>query len=109
MLDRLGGAPGRVVPVVVQDCEVLPPPVSRIQSADLKAFRITRMNIDGPKYEAFCEAVGKVASDVARAVRAAPAFNPTWTTTCVERFIEVHDAEQRGTTIAPKWFVPPPA
>ena len=109
MLDRLGGAPGRVVAVVVQDCEILPPPVNRIQSADLKAFRITRMNVDGSKYEGFCEAVGRVAPDVARAVRAAPTFDPTWTTTCIDRFMQVHDAEQRGAAIAPTWFVPPPA
>jgi len=111
MLDRTGGVPGLVVPVVVHDCDNLPPPVSRMQCADLKLFRITRMFLEGQTYQDFSAAVGKIAPDLCRAIRAAPAFDATWTKTCVTRFMQVHEAEQRGATIAPTWFTPrlPPA
>lgn len=108
MLDRAGGAAGLVVPVVVHDCDKLPPPVSRIQCADLKQFRITRMFVEGQKYQDFSTAVSKIAPDLCRAVRAAPAFDAAWTNACVTRLTQVHEAGQRGGTIAPTWFEPPP-
>ena len=107
MLDRAGGTPGLIVPVVVHDCENLPSPVSRIQCADLRRFRITRMNTEGQTYEDFSSAIGKIVPDLCRAIRSAPDFDATWSGTCVTRLMQVHDAEQRGSSIAPTWFRPP--
>jgi hypothetical protein len=108
MLDRAGGAPGLVIPVVVHDCDSLPSPVSRIQFADLKRFRVATMNVHGQKYEDFSTAVGTIAPDVCRTVRTAPAFDASWTNACLTRLTKVYEAEQRGGTIPPKWFKPPP-
>ena len=107
MLDRAGGVPGLIVPVVVHDCEDLPLPVSRIQCADLKQFRITKMNMEGQTYEEFSSAIGKIAPDLCRAIRSAPAFDIAWPGTCATRLMQVHDAAQQGGSIAPTWFTPP--
>jgi hypothetical protein len=108
MLERNGGNPGLVIPVVVHDCDVLPDPINRIQRADFKNHRITHMNEKGDKYEQFSLAVRDLAPEIVRAIRTAPPFQPTWPTTCIDRFNQVYDAARQGRRHPPSHFIPPP-
>jgi hypothetical protein len=109
MLDRRGGHPGLVVPVVVHDCDSLPAPIDRIQSADFKDFRVTHLCETGMKYEEFSRAIRAPAPQLAEVIRAAPTFRTAWVSTCVARLNAVHTAVKAGGSVSPSHFVPPPA
>jgi hypothetical protein len=107
MLGRASGQPGLVFAVVAHDCERLPQPINRAQTVDLKVFRIAGMNQHAPKYTEFSEAIGRFTPDLREVIRDAPAYDPQWEQDCVNRLMQVYEAEQRGDTVAPTWYVPP--
>jgi TIR domain len=108
MLDRMGGRPGLIFPVVVHDCEKLPAPINRIKPADLKKFRITHMAETGITYEEFSSAIKALAPGLAQVVRRAPEFKSVWVSTCASRLNEVYSALRAGDSCSPSHFKPPP-
>jgi hypothetical protein len=109
MLDRIGGRPGLIFPVVVHDCESLPTPIDRIKPVDLKKFRITHMAETGMTYEEFSSAIGALAPGLARVIRSAPEFRSAWVSTCASRLNEVYNALTAGESCSlPSHFKPPP-
>jgi TIR domain len=108
MLDRSGGRPRSIFPVVVHDCENLPAPIDRIQSANFKEFRTTHLCETGRMYEGFSSAVGALAPQLAGVIRTAPAFRNAWVSTCITRLNAVYSALKTGSSVSPSHFVPPP-
>lgn len=108
MLDRSGGNPGLIIPVVVHDCEILPTPLDRIQSANFKKFRNTHPCETGAKYEEFSDAIRALAPQLAGVIRDAPAFKNDWISTCLTRLNAVYSATKTGGSVSPSHFAPPP-
>ncbi len=108
MLERSLGAQPLIVPVIVQDCDNLSPPIGRVQSADFKDYRLTHMSRDGLTYEQFSAAIKRLAPTLASTISGAPPFDATWADGCKRRFGEVYMEQQAGRTLAPTQFVTPP-
>jgi len=106
MLDRTGGGVGLFAPIVVEDCDQLPDPVSRAQKKDFKDYRLSRMNPNGQTYEDFSRAVRDLTADIAQRIITAPAFDPTWINTCITRFRAVHTEITAGKQLAPTHYNP---
>jgi len=98
MLDRSGGNPGLILPVVVHDCEKLPAPLDRIQPANFTRFRTPYFCETGIRYEEFSIAVGALAPPLARVIWSAPVFRDDWVATCTTRLNAVHGATNGGTS-----------
>jgi hypothetical protein len=107
MLDRSGGHPRSIFPVLVHDCEDLPSPIDRVQSVDFKEFRNTHLCETSSKYENFSNAVRTFAPQLAQVIRNAPAFKNSWTATCATRLNAVYSATKTGSCLSPSHFAPP--
>lgn len=93
-----------IIPVVGHDGEHIPDPVNRIQSADVKDYRIAWINKNVPDYPEFSKVIKKLSPFVAKAVETAPDFDNNWIAYCKKRFGEVYEASKKGTRLPPTQF-----
>jgi hypothetical protein len=75
---------------------------------NLKDFRIAHMYRETALYMDFSRRLSELSPAVARAIDAAPPFEDTWITTCIDRFNAVFEAQRRGDRISPSEFIPKP-
>jgi hypothetical protein len=106
MLHRTGGKVGLFAPIVVEDCEKLPDPVSRAQATDFKKYRLSHMNPHGQTYEDFGRAVRALTTDIAKRIAEAPVFDPAWIEVCTTRFRAVHAEICAGKQLPPIHYDP---
>jgi hypothetical protein len=93
-----------IIPVVGHDGEQIPDPVNRIQSADVKDYRIAWINKNAPDYPEFSKVIKKLSPFVAKSVETAPDFDDNWIAYCKKRFREVYEARKKGNRLPPTQF-----
>jgi hypothetical protein len=93
-----------ILPVVGHDGDLFPDPISRLTMADVRKYRIAGMNKDTVDYHEFSKLIRELSPSVANAILGAPAFESSWVGTCVARFEEVYEAQQKGDRLAPHCF-----
>jgi len=93
-----------IIPVVVHDGEHIPPEAQRIQSTDMAKFRNPFLNKETQDYQDFATAMGKLAPQIARAIRSAPAFDNKWICHHQKRFNEVYQASIQRKNLEPEQF-----
>ena len=109
MLERSLGAQPLIVPVIVQDCDNLSPPIGRVQSADFKDYRLTHMSRDGTHVRAIFSRDQAVSADTGEHDLGRNTFRRDLGNMAAKRrFGEVYMEQQAEHTLAPTQFVTPP-
>ena len=83
-----------IVPLVLHNCEILPEPVARISTTNLKEFYNPYIQLNTTLYFQFTEEVKKLSPHIARAIRSAPDFDSSWIENCISRFNAVYSDKQ---------------
>jgi hypothetical protein len=79
---------GLVVPVILHDCEELPPKLKNIQAQAIRECFNVRMRKDSPRAELLADEIGKLAKPIARAIDEAPVWRLDWLTATAQSFLE---------------------
>jgi len=80
---------GVVVPVILHDCNELPPELSQIGYAAFHKYYVTRMNRNSELAESLTVKIAELAQSVAHAIEEAPEWREAWPVETAQSF---HDA-----------------
>ncbi|MDH3892313.1 MAG: toll/interleukin-1 receptor domain-containing protein [candidate division Zixibacteria bacterium] len=91
---------GLVIPGIIHDGDEFPAEISRIQYFELRECFNVRMAKDSPRAEELDEILNQQAPAIAKAIEAAPQWQPQWPKTAAAEFYRVYYNEQKPTQTA---------
>lgn len=88
--------PVLIFPIVAHDGELIPATIQRLQTPDIKRFRIAGLIRDTPLYQDFSQCVNGFAPGLAKLIQSAPPFDAKWIKHHQTRLNKVFDAWHLG-------------